>query len=689
MNKIKRYIQFVKRGSAKKLVLTFGRTVWYNGRLKFQKFFDEHYDTRKVYANAKRGLNCISIAGDDLDYTGINRQKAKVLWEMYSQHRFDLLGSGWVKSNFAQESLGFAGYKYQNIPTKADAHGLFLAQTLRQQSVVGAKRIYSQIEGEYEPIDWQKDFKSGYRWGADKWYRPQETAKLPGGDIKVPWELSRLQHLPRLAILSKVLPEKRANIYKEFRNQLLDFIAQNPVRMGVNHMCTMDVGIRVANIALACSLWKGVGQEFDFEFEQIVTNYLFEECNFIRNNLEWSYYLTSNHYFADIAGLLWGSAVLPQGRLRKKWLYFAANEINKEVIKQFNKEGSNGEGSTAYHRLTSEMAIYSLMLMMYLNQHGEHIKINKEAVAIIKRAGDFSNAILRPDMMFTQIGDNDSGLFFRLSITGDLITSKEAKEKYSNLVNYEPQEINEMYLDENMNDCRTFLSSAYGMYEDEKLLHAKEQYPLEASLITQLIDKKTKILPQKEEIFLQNSQPILQHHSTYEISSNGLNLLEELERIDYPQFGIYLFKGKNIYLCVNASDNGQKGNAGHAHNDKLSFELFIGNKCIYEDCGTYVYTAMPEIRDEFRSTQKHNTIFVGIEQNEYNGLFSMNSRTKCSLLNATDYSITIQLQYENVIQTRKFIVMEEKLVINDACNLAFGSELHQEKVTRGYGKLLI
>ena len=202
------------------------------------------------------------------------------------------------------------------------------------------------------------------------------------------------------------------------------------------------------------------------------------------------------------------------------------------------------------------------------------------------------------------------------------------------------------------------------------------------------IDKKTKIPPQKEEISLQNSQQMLQHHSTYEISSNGLNLLEELERIDYPQFGIYLFKGKNIYLCVNASDNGQKGNAGHAHNDKLSFELFIGNQCIYEDCGTYVYTAMPEIRDEFRSTQKHNTIFVGIEQNEYNGLFSMNSRTTCSLLNATDYSITIQLQYENVIQTRKFIVMEEKLVINDACNLAFGSELHQEKVTRGYGKLL-
>ena len=642
LNKIKNYILFIKRGSAKKLLLTVGRTFWYSCILRAQRILDEHKDCRRVFKEAKKGLNPVEIIGSSLDCFGIQREKAEQLWKMYAEHRFDLLGSGWVKSNFTQESVGIEGYKYKDLVITTDTQGKFLEQIMRHQNVVNAKRIFSLIDGEYEPIDWQKDFKSGYRWGAERWYRPQETAKLLGGDVKVPWELSRLQHLPRLAILSRVLPKKQNDIYREFRNQLLDFIAQNPVRMGVNHMCTMDVGIRVANIALACSLWSGVGQEFDLEFEQIVTNYLFEECNFIRNNLEWSYYLTSNHYFADIAGLLWGSAVLPQGRLRKKWLYFAAEEVNREILKQFHEEGSNGEGSTAYHRLTSEMAIYSLALMMYLKKQGEHININKEAVAIIKRAGDFSNAILRPDMMFTQIGDNDSGLFFKLSITGELITAKEAKVKYSNLVNYEPQEINEMYLDENMNDCRTFLSSAYGMYGDEGLLHAKEQYPLEASFITQLINEKVTIPRKRADIFVQTSNQQLQYHSKYEISSNGLNLLDGIKRIDYPQFGIYLFKGKNIYLCVNASDNGQKGNAGHAHNDKLSFELFIGNQCIYEDSGTYVYTAMPEVRNEFRSTKKHNTIYTGMEQNEFNGLFSMNSRTECTVLDATQHSIKLQ-----------------------------------------------
>ncbi|MBA7523115.1 hypothetical protein ES705_15238 [subsurface metagenome] len=45
-----------------------------------------------------------------------------------------------------------------------------------------------------ERIDWHFDFKSGYRWNPKKYYKDIE---IPYGkaDIKVPWELSRFQHL--------------------------------------------------------------------------------------------------------------------------------------------------------------------------------------------------------------------------------------------------------------------------------------------------------------------------------------------------------------------------------------------------------------------------------------------------------------------------------------------------------------
>ena len=668
MNKIKRYILFVKRGSAKRLLLTVGRTVWYNSTLKCQRILDQYSDSRRCYKEAKRGLNPVPMSGSSLDYSGIGRKEAETLWQMYAQHRFDLLGSGWVKSNFIQESAGIDGYKYQDLILKTDAQGKFLEQIMRRQSVESSKRIYLQIDGEYEPIDWQKDFKSGYRWGADRWYRPQETAKLPGGDIKVPWELSRLQHLPRLAMLSQVLPEKRMDIYKEFRNQLLDFIAQNPVRMGVNHMCTMDVGIRVANIALACSMWKGIGQDFDPEFENIVTNYLFEECHFIRTNLEWSYYLTSNHYFADIAGLLWGSAVLPKCSRRTRWIRFARRQLLNEIRKQFHLEGSNGEGSTAYHRLTGEMAVYSVALIHYLSQVGIVEDAEQDIYDRLFRAGRFTNDIMRPDGMFTQIGDNDSGLFFKLSITG--------------AVNGQGK------LYENLTDGRTFVAATAGMFQANELDVAGKQYPLEYSLVRGLCgsngmaynpERKCSSSEKREEDFLYKKE--------YFIDSEGRELQKNLYRIDYPEFGIYIFKSDRMYLCVNLSDNGQRGNAGHAHNDKLSFELFIGERCIHEDPGTYVYTPFPDLRDQFRSTKYHNTVYCGEEQNRYNGLFSMQDDTRCLVTELGENEIEAQVEYRGIIHRRKIEIWNDGIKVTDQCNRKFEQQFVQQPVARGYGRL--
>lgn len=668
MNKIKRYIIFLRNGSAKKLVLTVVSTVWKTCSLKYCRVLDKYFDSRKRYKESNKGLNPISLSCANLDYSGIERKKAETLWQMYSEHRFDLLGSGWINSNFIQDSPGIEGYKYPNLVLNTDDNGDFLAQIMRPKNVVSSKRIFSKIDREYEPIDWQKDFKSGYRWGANLWYRPQEVAKLPGGDIKVPWELSRLQHLPRLAILSQVLPEKKTDIFREFRNQLLDFIAQNPVRMGVNHMCTMDVGIRVANIALACSLWIGNGQKLDTDFGKIVTNYLFEECQFIRTNLEWSYYLTSNHYFADIAGLLWGSSVLPKCRKRDHWICFARRQLLNEIRKQFHVEGSNAEGSTAYHRLTGEMAVYSVALIHYLSQIGTVEDAGQEIYDLLYKAGRFSNDIMRPDGMFPQIGDNDSGLFFRLSITGEIDVQGRLVEA--------------------PNDARTYVSATSGMFNSMELIGAKTRYPLEHSLIRKLCGYDwTQFSEERIYVTAEKRESNLDFQKDYFIDSEGISLLKDLYRMDYPEFGLYIFKSLGLYLCFNLSDNGQKGNSGHAHNDKLSFELFFGERCIYEDPGTYVYTPFPELRDKFRSTKYHNTIYCGEEQNHYNGLFSMCNDTKCFVTELKDNLIEAQVEYRGIIHRRRIEILNNGIIITDKCNREFEQQFIQQPVARGYGRM--
>ena len=106
-----------------------------------------------------------------------------------------------------------------------------------------------------------------------------------------------------------------------------------------------------------------------------------------------------------------------------------------------------------------------------------------------------------------------------------------------------------------------------------------------------------------------------------------LNLKEGLQKVEYPDFGLVIFRSNQLYLAVSLIPNGQGGNGGHAHNDVLSYELMIGGKNIVRDAGTYLYTAIPKKRNEYRRTDAHHLPKVVGEQNKFEvsrlGLFRM------------------------------------------------------------------
>src|SRR3954453_14265489 len=102
-----------------------------------------------------------------------------------------------------------------------------------------------------ERIDWQLDFKSGRRWPLP------HISRVPivfpdGSDIKVPWELSRFQHLPLLAAAWRLTGERR--YLQEIGEQVDAFVLDNPVEFGACWACTMDVAIRAANWVAALGM---------------------------------------------------------------------------------------------------------------------------------------------------------------------------------------------------------------------------------------------------------------------------------------------------------------------------------------------------------------------------------------------------------------------------------------------------
>ena len=658
---------------------------------KIQKLRDVSGDTRIKFNVSPVRISYVNLS--ELGVSNINLDVARYLSKMYIEHKFDLLGSGWVKNSYDSAALGLEGYKYDmNVAAPVNAP-----------------------EG-YEPIDWQKDFKSGFRWDEKKWYKDQRIAHKPGSDIKVPWELARLQHLPQLAIFAAADPSLKERNLKEFKNQILDFIRNNPPRMGVNWTCTMDVGIRVANMLAAYDMFCQMdGEEIlDADFKQTFSNSVYEHALHIVNNLEYSPHLTSNHYLSDIVGLLFACAYLNGDGEIDAWLAFALQEIISEMKKEFYEDGGNFESSTSYHRLSGELMAYAAALILGLKSEKisslknydaklwrkkpkllppkeQEFKILNGQIALpqwfvdrLYKIGRFTADITKPNGEVPQFGDNDSGRFFKFSPNGEFLSNEQAAQKYLNLSGFAG---GEAFWDENILNHSALISCMGGIFNDEIF---KNGFCFERSFIRSLagctLQASDKTYKNQVASGVKFSELPHRKKMEFKIASS-----QEIKNIFYPDSGIFIFKSDKFYLAVCATPLGQNGHGGHTHNDKLGYELWIEGCDIARDPGTYLYTPLPDRRNEFRSVKAHNAPIVGdLEQNSWRdgiaGLFGMLTDCRCFVADFGENFISLAAEYKGVKIMRKFEIKEDRLVITDTANREFYYSKF-ELYSNGYGKL--
>ncbi|HEX8430814.1 MAG TPA: heparinase II/III family protein, partial [Longimicrobium sp.] len=343
-------------------------------------------------------------------------------------HEFDLLGSGPVRVAHGVAAIGTAGHRHDSTPRPGER--------VNAANRAEARRIRGLIDADYAPIDWHLDFKSGFRWDESTWWRDVPIGHLPGVDVKVPWELSRMQHLPRLACAGALAaagepgfaaPERYA---REIRNQILDWIAANPPRWSVNWRMPMDVALRVVSWLVARDLLAARGVGFDDGFERVFQRSVREHATHLIHHLEWNREVRGNHYFANVAGLLFCAAYLPRGRATDAWLAWAVQELGAETELQFASDGSSFEASTAYHCLGMEMVAWCTALIRALpaqkaaaiadarpRDWTRHPPLRPGAAlppahaARVRAMVGFAAALTKPSGLMAQIGDNDSGRF--------------------------------------------------------------------------------------------------------------------------------------------------------------------------------------------------------------------------------------------------------------------------------------
>lgn len=533
------------------------------------------------------------------------------------EHRFDILGSGAVKIEYGMKCAGVESHRYEsqvNIPS------------INERNRAESERIATLLPPYFSRIDWQRDFKSGWRWSENVWHKDISYGTTPGADVKVPWELARMLHLTAMAQAAMLAADGNEGFASpkqyadEFAAQITDFIASNPPRFGVNWVTSMDVAIRAANWLIAYDMFRANGAVLTEEWEKVFRRSIYEHATHIAANLEWSSGLRGNHYLADIVGLLFCAAWLPRSPEVDVWLAFAVQELTVETNLQFLSDGGNFEASVPYHRLSAEMVAYATALIIGLSEEKRAalkeydsrlwkfkpslrpaVEAPSEPLHLLsKKLRSICNftAIISEVSFAPQIGDNDSGRFITASLVAEIMSCENGRAKFLNLfkVNDLPAEIIIPVTD----NYAPFLAVAAAIPGFEKYKQFALNYTAEFQLAAELCGKNNSIF------------------SIANDKENTERRLDTDKSAAFSEFGLWIIRKCDWEITLRCGAIGQRGKGGHAHNDQLSMTLNCSGRRFFADTGTYLYTPAPEMRNRFRSTYMHNTLCIdGKEQNDW------------------------------------------------------------------------
>lgn len=407
----------------------------------------------------------------------------------------------------------------------------------------------------YMPIDWYLDPVSGLRFPQDIPHTEWDLLKMRPGhaDVKLPWELARCQHWPVLGQAWRISGNTRYAV--EMLLQLDDFMEANPVGIGINWTCTMDVALRALNWALGLAFVRKCP---DVDNAALFTAYrhLFDHGTFIFDNLENKYEVTSNHFLSNVVGLYYLATVfhdLPEAAV---WNTFCRDALEREIEIQVLDDGADYESSIPYHRLVTELFLGAARLADF-----RHQPLSDSYRVRLKTMVGYMAAVLRPDGLMPQVGDADDG---RLHI-------------FSGYGTWRPQDARHL-----------FGPAALTLNEPLWLKHTGSDGAWETAWWG---------FDVADVSFAENE---LSNHATL-----------------FPEAGIAVSRNEGQFLLISNGMVGTKGFGNHKHNDQLGFELHMDGNPLIVDAGSYVYTSDPEARNLFRGTRYHNTLLIDDEeQNE-------------------------------------------------------------------------
>lgn len=544
----------------------------------------------------------------------------KDVFEHYLKHEFNFLGLGWTEWNIESAN-----------------------------SVDGYKRIA-----------WNRDIRSGYEFSKGK---PNSTfiEHIPKGtDIKIPWELARMQYWPQLALYSLQNAETRGQVQKEFQSQMKDFIESNPVGTGIHFFCAMEVAIRAINLMISYDIISQYSDcLFSNDFNALFEEYLYSHLNVIVNRLEKNYFTghTGNHYLTDLCGLLWMDMYF-DSNLTRKIRADVIEELIKESKKQFTESGSSFECSTGYHLLASEILALSFFAINTLKPKA----IQEDNWEMLSRGRQIIDVFEARDHRIVQIGDNDSGRILKLKPL-----FMEDKEDCLNPI-----------------EIKNLLDYLLGLDSDSQYAKLMESYNRQFKPMTGRVATTDKNESHKEFFCFNEIKEKIISTKTYRVD---VKLGEHIRTEYISDFGIIKIQCINADVYIRTIPKYEKMDTSHSHDDVFSYQVITDNGRINEDLGSIVYTSDKEKRNFYASAQSHSVPRHSVAMMKRTDTFV----TKVNAIGRViinDKKIILEARWDGIIHIRQFELSSNGMEISDYSNECFElQEMQNNCYSLGYGQL--
>jgi hypothetical protein len=250
-----------------------------------------------------------------------------------------------------------------------------------------------------EEIDWSRDYKTGIRWdrGYFRDYRYNDLDRP--SDVKVPWEISRMQWMIPLGQAYALTGEDGFAVTA--RELIESWIRDNPYAHSINWACTMDVALRIVSWSWLFHAFKDAPAWRPPGFRGRFLEALFQHGDFTARNLEHSD-VNGNHYTADAAGLVFAGLFFGEGEAPERWSSRGWDILKGEIDLQVYEDGVDFEASVPYHRLVKELFLYPALYRRRLG-----LEIPRDYRERLLAMARFTEAYSRADGTVPLWGDAD------------------------------------------------------------------------------------------------------------------------------------------------------------------------------------------------------------------------------------------------------------------------------------------